>query len=111
RRQAQPLDGAPGGRPLIGQLPQGRGNKYPDPLVRREDDARPGLGRLVTDRGRRTSTLRVLILVACLTVGPHSGTMRQYRADVNRLVGPGHPAIWRLTRSGSAASGEQLVPL
>ena len=93
RHQAQPLDGPPGGRPLTGQLFQGRGDKDPDPLVRREDNTGPGLRRLVAHRGPRTSALRVLILAACPTAGPHRGTVRQYPADVNRQAGPGHPAI------------------
>ena len=70
RHQAQPLDGPPGGHPLTCQLFQGRGDKDPDPLVRREDNIGPGLWRLVADRGPRTSALRVLILAPCPTAAP-----------------------------------------
>jgi hypothetical protein len=97
RHQAQPLDGPPGGHPLTCQLFHSRGDKDPDPLVRREDNIGPGPWRLVADRGPRTRALRVLILAPCPTAGPHKGTVRQYPADVNRQAGPGHPAILRLT--------------
>src|SRR5262249_6034752 len=88
RHPAQPLDSPPGGPPPPGQLFQGRGNKDPDPLVRREDNTGPDLRRLMTHRGPRTSALRVLILAPCPTGGTHRGTVRQHPPDVNRQAGP-----------------------
>ena len=91
RHQAQPLDGPPGGHPLTGQLFQGRGDKDPDPLVRREDNTRPGRQRRVVHRGPRRKAPRVLVLTTCPTASPTGEPCAKYPADVNRRAGRDAP--------------------
>jgi hypothetical protein len=82
----QPLDRSPGDQALSGQRLQRRGDKDTDPLVRRENDTGPGLGRLVIHRGRRTSVVR------------------HYAADVNRWATATHLVIRRAYRSNPVCS-------
>ena len=54
RNQMQPPDRPQRRRPLLSQLLQRRGNKHPDPLIRRKDHRRPILSRFLARRNGHT---------------------------------------------------------